>query len=446
MATPYNLIGILPAPRVLFVFKTEHYQGAADRSRTALSDVIPTAEVVSWTDLRHVDISRYDLTVMFGGYMPISVPMRIVLFGGSALGDVWTGTADPPSYELHRTDSTVATRWSIPPEATVEEQELVAQDLLPLVPRGDRKPEGYIGYTPVLHLDHPKLPAKPWPAIPKRRLLVDANGAVFAIAFATREGHWRWVLPDGANPVRWLRFILAHLNGHDAAKFPLLSSWADTPAYQTPDETDAKASLASIASERARLLAELDAREAVERERLATAKEAAERGIRALVTTQGDDELKPAVQTALKMLGFIVADSDITAPKGQRLEDLQVRISEDEPPSEVALVEVKGYTTGAKVNDLQKIARYVLLYTTRHGVVPARRWYIVNELIGRPPSDRKGLLLSNDEDVATFAEDGGLILATEELLRLVLKVMRKEMQPAEARDLLWAATGRFSVA
>lgn len=69
---------------------------------------------------------------------------------------------------------------------------------------------------------------------------------------------------------------------------------------------------------------------------------------------------------------------------GAKLEDL--RVDDPSSPDWHCLAEVKGYTKGAKVNDVSQITgRPVAAYTKETGDYPSTVWHIVNIWRGKRP-------------------------------------------------------------
>lgn len=150
-----------------------------------------------------------------------------------------------------------------------------------------------------------------------------------------------------------------------------------------------------------------------------------------------------AVVLVLTALGFVVTKSDDEAAKGDKLEDLQIRLLPE--GEELGLVEVRAYTAGAQLNDLLRINRFVERFIRKTRRAPERRWYIANQFLRQGPADRGRPLASNPDEVTTFGEDGGLVIATHDLLELCLRVERGEVSQEDAKALLWRSTGYFSL-
>jgi hypothetical protein len=143
-------------------------------------------------------------------------------------------------------------------------------------------------------------------------------------------------------------------------------------------------------------------------------------------------------------LGFRVVDVDEEISKeGDRREDL--RIIDPDDAEWTALAEVRGYTKGAQLNDLLRLARFVSRYIRDESREPDAVWYVVNHFLGMNPSLRPAPLESNVAEVETFGEGGGLVIDTRDLFRLRMRVRRGETTPAEARALLRGARRRLEL-
>lgn len=438
--------GTQPPPRVLYVFDPDAYDRTAiEAIASDLSEAVPTGLVCDHAELQRVRQATFSLAVIFGDAHAFQLHSKLhtVQFGGinTTIGLV-TKVSDHSDFTitrwLARYNTSFATLWHVPVELDETYKQLVVRDLIPLVPRGNLRPEGHSGETPVLSLsgdgrwqqgDH------------MQPLMVDADGEIFALR-TVGSAPWRWVLPEEANPQAWIQLVLRDLNATDSVAFPALTRWSDDGRYLTATECSIKAELARVAATRAQVEQDLQEREHNALREQAVARDAAERGPRMLVHAQGDN-LVSAVISVLTSLGFEVTRSDDAAAKGDKLEDLQVRPS---PGSkEVGLIEVRAYMGGAQLNDLLRIGRFIERYIGATGTVPHRRWYIANQFIQRGPAERSRPLASNPAEVATFGEAGGLVIATHDLLELYLRVERGEMAADDAKALLWRSTGYFAL-
>ncbi|MFE4058380.1 hypothetical protein ACFXP3_19175 [Streptomyces sp. NPDC059096] len=145
---------------------------------------------------------------------------------------------------------------------------------------------------------------------------------------------------------------------------------------------------------------------------------------------------------ALQSLGFLVTDADEQAAPDDHLEDLHIEDADN--PDWIALGEVKGYTRGARTEGMTQFIRFSMRYAARTGKIADANWYIVNQFLGRDPSNRQRALHGKDEDVAAFGEGCGLVIDTVELFKLLSAVAEEELTQQEARNLLTGSFGRFT--
>lgn len=270
----------------------------------------------------------------------------------------------------------------------------------------------------------------------------DADGNMIAGAFERYGSGWCWALPYvPENPELWLAAALSDWHERTPEKVPALPGWRARPAWATLREATVRADLAVLRGERQRLLADLDARETALRSAETGAIAAADAGPRRLLTAQGA-KLVDAVTDALETLGYVVenVDNEDTGVSGQpKVEDL--RLKDPDEPERTNITEVRGYTGGAKVSDLQRIARFAALQVVRTGVLPTTRWYVVNQFLNTDPDTRRRPLSGSEDDLAVFAEDGGLVIDTRDLFLLARRVDDGEMSTSAARLLLRRAAG-----
>jgi hypothetical protein len=189
------------------------------------------------------------------------------------------------------------------------------------------------------------------------------------------------------------------------------------------------------------MLSKIEAQERTLADQFKEAKRAAESRERLLLTGTGD-ALKDTVRACLVDFGFEVRDMDTVYPQGDRREDLQV--IDPDTPEWVALVEVRGYTNGARVNDLPRLGRFRNRYFRDHGQDPSAAWYVVNQFIGDDPQTRQPILASNESELESFAqEEAGLAIDTAELFQLWMAVKEGGIPTTQARANLMTAVGRF---
>jgi hypothetical protein len=225
----------------------------------------------------------------------------------------------------------------------------------------------------------------------------------------------------------------------DPERFPV-ADWANKAMWRTPAENRVARELDKLNAKRTAILADLDERQEQFEAQLTEAKQSAATNERLLLTAQSDD-LVNAVAECLSELGFDITRMDEVHTK-ERLEDLRVT---SPGQSWTALVEIKGYSGGAKSNDLQKFGRYWLQYFKDEGKEPDAGWYIVNQFLQDDPSARRPILLGNDAALSTFiADNNGLAIDTADLFRLWMAVKEQRLTAEEARSRLMQTRGRFT--
>ena len=269
----------------------------------------------------------------------------------------------------------------------------------------------------------------------------DADGNIIAGAFERSEGGWCWALPYVPDhPELWLNAALDDWHERTPDRVPVLPGWRSRPAWTTHQEVSALADLTALREERDRVLAGLAERERALLSAQRAAIAAADAGPRRLLAAQGS-ELVDAVIDALLVLGYEVENVDDTdAAKGtHKVEDL--RVSDPDASEWTNITEVRGYTGGAKAGDLQRLGRFAALYLQRTGAFPASRWYVVNQFLNTDPDPRRPPLAGGEDDLAVFAEDGGLVIDTRDLFHLAQRVESGTTSPAAARALLHHSTG-----
>lgn len=170
----------------------------------------------------------------------------------------------------------------------------------------------------------------------------------------------------------------------------------------------------------------------------------ADRHEKVLLTGTGPD-LEDAVASALTTLGFAVVNSDERqAAKGSaKREDLEVKSAAH--AGWVALAEIKGYENrSAKTSDITQLQKAAAFYERDHDKKPDSLWYIINANHGKLPDARSIPLASSPDDVEIFAEDGGAVIDTRELFRMVRAVQAGTLSTSDAVAALVSARGIFS--
>lgn len=286
--------------------------------------------------------------------------------------------------------------------------------------------------------------ARQLPATPTIEPFIEtADGRPLAGKYKRSTEAETWLLPaDVPDVVPWVSAALGEWHALAPNRFPGVPDWSQSPTWQTPAEIVLQDALEVLNEERQ--IAELGfaSREGELRARLLVAREAADGYERALLTAQ-DEQLRLVVMRALRELGLTVNDSDAEATERDALEDL--RAADPEFPKWIALVEVKGYTKGAKTEAIGQFLRFQRRFSEREGRMADAEWYVVNQFLSRDPSTRQHALAGSPGDVAAFAAAGGLVIDTVVLFTLLMQARRKERTAADVRLLLRTSTGRLAL-
>lgn len=416
----------LPRPRVLFVDVPDHVYAA-------MEPYAPTHERVT----KHDDIhpSDWDLIVADGSYTrPFEIP-HLVTFGADATSGV----------ELDGV--TLAKEVIVPDNVPKDVRRLVETTLLPALGSPPRKywtgtRSLYAGLSgrryAVLHdrefvprtgLRKPEHTGTGWP-------LLTAGAEQHVLAFWSIQNDRSLKLPrhvlalprETLHPESWLRILLERLQGEDPSRFPPGIAWRDKQEWAPPALRAAHESVEQIARERAELLADLDRRNLEAQELVEAQKSAAEHGPWRLLTEDGP-ELEDAVQKTLQVLGFEVEVRDETGPQGAKLEDL--RVTDPDIEDWTCLVEIKGYTKGAKAGDVMQVAGNPQAhFAAKNGRLPDKLWHVVNPERNTPPDQRRPAFPNPDLELAQFTALDGLVIDTRELLQAAYAVEHGSV-PAE---------------
>lgn len=422
--------GEQPRPRVLVV--------NADKSNpqhAAIESLAPTTRYVSGEDLQHIRQRDWDAAVVFGTLMGLEEHLHVIQFGGIAGGVInYVGPAGVELILIIRSRSR---------SVLFEEPDSVPTSVKPLIPSlitfvSERAEQGipndvmWAGHVSYSNTGRPII------EIP---FVIDDDNYVLAGCFVRKSSDSRWWwLPEGLGQEdRWVAAALVDWSLVNPASFPGRPDWQERDEWSAPKELSLRTKLTDLADKLAAIESQIAAeRSAVESE-LQETRHRTDQGDRVLLTGQGS-ELVAAVASAFKELGFEVIDVDdeVTKP-GDRLEDLRVRDGED--GFWTALVEVRGYSRGAQLNDLIRIGRFESRYVRETGDLPSAMWYVVNHFVSSDPSTRPQPLAASPMEVQTFAEANGAVIDTRTLFQLVMKVRRGELSAEESRASLKAAKG-----
>lgn len=417
-----------PHPRVLFVGWDED-----DPNLLAMTDLVATPRIwdgelssIRWKDWDAV-VTRADFE-----YSPYGHAVEALAFGVRDLPQYGGAGQEVRSGETRQ----VSPEFQINDDLPDDLRRLVRDDLVP-------------------HLS--ALPGRPlmvaldqgWPHRIKSAACVgdgsywfaqDPDGTLIAGSYATKgEGHV-WCVPfEPEHPERWLAAVMREWRRLRPDVFPDRDPWQQRPQWMSRAELDATARIEDAESELEELMASrLTAIEGL-RDELRSAQKATDSGVRRLLTAQGDYELTEEVLRALQRLGFEVEDRDGAIPKGApRQEDLRVSL-----PGSQGIVEVKGYTRGAKQSDLLKITKYAALFERETKRPPARQWYVCNQFLATDPDHRPDILAGADDDLAEFGSDGGVVIDTRELFKLVRSVEDGHLTAEDARTSLLESPPRY---
>jgi hypothetical protein len=432
-----RIFGPAERPRVVF-------QGFSKAVIEKAIELVPIASAGSRLD--ELELESWDLFVT-NGRIPYRLPQHLFVLG---MGPDFGHCNVPIS---GRRGEYVRVMWS---EEVVRAQEFALPDLPPAIE--DAVLKSLLPSTQQ-RTEHSRL--RPFAVSPKnmqdatkliRPFLQTRSGYLLAGSFLRAGGSAEcWCLPkyvEDDMPV-WLEVAIQEWSKVRPDVFPPspLVAWVKRPEWQTPPEKQRADEYASMRARHTEERMELEAQQRTQEEAvladLEVVKQEADRNERTLLTGAGDALLQ-VTATCLIDLGFDVKRMDeLRINKADLLEDLQVLDSD--VPSWITLVEVRGYTGGAKVNDLLRLGRFRRRYLQDTKQDANAVWYIVNQFVGQDPSTRQPILASNQADLDAFAEDGGLAIDTAELFQLWMAVRERRIDNAQARAILRQAVGRLSV-
>ena len=252
-----------------------------------------------------------------------------------------------------------------------------------------------------------------------------------------------WFPSPPPNPVDWVRALLFHWAQWDPERLPALRDWETTVEWMTSREQQLTARLAELAQRRGRILEELGSEEARLSQDLLAARSEGNAGPRRILTSQ-DDELVSAVAQVLRDLRFNVREMDKELQPGEsKREDLRLTLGTK--PGWEAIVEVKGYgKSGGKTSDITQLANHAAHYAVENGRLPDKRLYVVNGQFETTATPSMRRLPFSDEDLAPFANEGGLAVMTAELF--LLHRDRESIGVEAVQRILTDSNGRLPLA
>lgn len=422
-----------PRPRVLL---EDLEEDVAERVRK----LVPTSRVVSAGDQLYEP--EFDVLVTSAPYISRKNHLHVVAFGAKSFGEVEPPTGGSPSDPIWPSmrvadGASLATKIHIPDNITGELGALVQAQLVPLFTAQEKKFLMVWGRDP-----HSVVAIGADLASWCTPFVIAGDGNVLAASFRRRGGGRCWVLPANCpDPEAWVAIALKEFRSVDPERVPALPEWWEQATWATTTQRVTRTALRELKKEREQLLSDLDNRLVVAQEDVNRADESAAEGAARLLTGDGAP-LVNAVKAALESFGFEVDDMDDHFPEGRRREDLRVR--DPDVANWEAIVEIKGYGRGASVNDLARITRWAMLYSSDHkGRLPNAQWHIVNAFRGLDPEVRP-LSLPDDNDLRDFTEDGGLLIDTRQLFEMLRDVSEGVTDAKILRDQLRSARGRWT--
>lgn len=271
-----------------------------------------------------------------------------------------------------------------------------------------------------------------------------SGGAAILVARAPGRNMGELLLlpAETSDPASWLVAFLERLRDRNPARFPALPDWKRKPEWATTSLKRAlKAQQVAFAQKEA-AIAEHDTRIAEASRIVEKAVADAASGEQRLLTENGE-LLEIAVSSALRLLGYSVRNMDAEKKAGEPLlEDL--RLTDEVRPGWEAIVEVKGYSRGAKASDVgQIIGRPTTAYATEKGRAPSQVLLIVNANTGTDPSQRPEALGSDPSAIDLLGLNEGALIDTRDLFRSIRAIDSGEIEAKTIRDSINAARGRW---
>lgn len=433
-SVPVNTFNVRPRPRVLF-------EDVPDELLAELVQLVPSYTLTS--SAQDVHEAEHDLLVTFADFAGRRAKHLHVL----SFGAIHAGAAGPDNGRgsLQRSKQILAHEVSICPGASTAVAELLKSTVIPHIPEGRKSTWG-------LHYPAPQgmgpqgsstgdLEGRCTP-------LLHLGGEQFVYAFMNRRdgssGGLHLALPGiTQNPAQWLRLFLNLVGAIDPGSVPPEIEWKTSAQWSPPEVSGVVEDLQRLRQEHQEAIRMFHDREQALKDQLEDATKRADAGPGRLLAADGD-ELTDAVLCALQDLGFVVRDMDDHHDEktGAKLEDL--RVDDPSAPDWHCLAEVKGYTKGAKVNDVSQITgRPVAAYTKETGDFPSSVWHIVNAWRGTPPSTRV-VAIPNDDDLKPLTDAGGALIDTRDLFEAWRDIRAGKVDAGAVRASLRSALTRWT--
>lgn len=423
-----NTFNAQPRPRVLF-------EQIPDGELADLVRLVPSFKLIQEDE--NVHETEYDILVTFADDAgKRGKHLHVLSFGATA------GTSTE-QYAFQRDAETLANEVTISTDVSPAIAALLKSTVIPHVQEGKKYAwrlfyvEGHMWQesvtgnlagrcTPLLHLSKEE----------------------FVYAFSNRRdgnsGGLHLALPNiTQRPADWLRLFLDLVAVIDPGSVPPDTEWKTSERWSPPEVSGFLQDLQALTDEHAKAISEFQGRELALNEQLKQAARRADEGSGRLLTADGDD-LTAAVLEAFTDLGFIVRDMDDHHDEkaGAKLEDL--RVDDVSVPDWHCIAEVKGYTKGAKVNDVSQITgRPVAAFTKETGDFPSTVWHIVNAWRGTSPSTRP-VAIPNDDDLKPLTDAAGALIDTRDLFEAWRDVQAGKVEADAVRESLHSALTRWT--
>ncbi len=241
------------------------------------------------------------------------------------------------------------------------------------------------------------------------------------------------------NRAAWVETIVTEWAKIDKESFPQFSDWTNSPEWLTSEEEKIMTIIDDLENKQKNAIHEFDKKIEYCVDELSKLKKSVNEGRRRLITAQAE-ELVEEVGNVFAEIGFEVELVDDSLEKNvPKKEDIRIRDYSEKEMWE-AIVEVRGYSrSGGKNDDLLRLGRFEKLFHKEKGDFPDKKIYIVNGQTELLPSQRQDPL--SREDVNVFGDDGGLVIWTLDLFRIMKKTPDNKYD--ELKDRIKKSVGRW---
>lgn len=361
--------------------------------------------------------------------LPDSCEIRVIQIGESPLGSFQQKISNTTHTIILQEIWTPGHELRIPGGLSEAQADLVNRHIIPLLPKfPDRRP---VLTKPTFVADERWLP-----------LLENADGQAIAVLYRPHRGAREvWYFPEEASDAMEaiLRVAFTEWNTQDPRRFPSSPDWTSNVRWMSAAQHEqvlaVQAKINHASKQVEHWTSEVREAEVKLDELSGDIGQSPQRKL--LMAT--DDDLVQAVAYAFKALGFNVVDLDEQTEEG-KAKTADLSVSEDDW---TAIVEVKGYTKGAKSNDLMDVIKHRRSYERRYRSDVQNMWYVANIFRNQSPESRPKIFAGADDQLSSFADPDGLAIDTRELFDLLKQVESDELSADSARAVLKNSTGRF---